>query len=64
MKSSRIVRPGEVIGRSGEYVEVGPRGGKHNEVTLVRGKTAPPTNTPKSHFALVRPAKNRAGKGH
>jgi len=57
------IKPGESVTRSGEWVIVGPRGGKGDERTLVRGEAAPPTPLPKSHYELVRPAKNGAGRG-
>jgi hypothetical protein len=62
-KNNDHLKPGERIDRSGEYKEIGPRGGDRGEVTLVRGKTAPPGQVPGSTFVMARPARNAAGKG-
>lgn len=63
MKPKKSVKPGQTVDRSGEYQIVGPRLGKGDERTLIKGETAPPTPKPNSHFELVRPAKNKAGRG-
>jgi DNA-binding transcriptional ArsR family regulator len=36
-------RPGEAAPNSGQYREIGPRGGKGKEVTSIKDKTLPPT---------------------
>jgi hypothetical protein len=57
------VKPGQSAPASGEYQIIGPRGGEGAERTIVKGETAPPTPLAGSHYRLVRPAKNKAGRG-
>ena len=48
------VKPGQTVKVSGQYKEVGPRGGvSKTEVTLVQGKTTPPTHKPNMSYKLV-----------
>ena len=49
------IKPGETVSDSGQYQIVGPRGGNtgESEVTLIKGKTAPPTPKPGQTFKLV-----------
>jgi hypothetical protein len=56
-------RSGEHAPRSGQYREIGPRGGKGHEVTVVRGEPLPPTTVPNRHYTLVDPTRNKSGKG-
>jgi hypothetical protein len=57
------VRPGEKAPASGQYEELGPRGGKTgHEVTISRGERMPPTKGPGGSFDLVDPSKNRSGR--
>lgn len=47
-------RPGQPIPYSGQYVQMGPRGGLSNtEFTFVEGKTTPPTEKPNQTYILV-----------
>ncbi len=48
-------KPGAATPVSGQYVEVGPRGGLHGtgEITSVQGKPMPPTSRPNSGWVLV-----------
>lgn len=55
-------KPGQPAPRSGEWQIIGPRGGKGDERTVVRGEPLPPTPLPNSTYRLVRPARNRAGR--
>jgi hypothetical protein len=55
--------PGTPAPVSGIYQEVGPRGGKHNEVTVPKGKTLPPTPTKGGTYDLVERAHNKSGRG-
>lgn len=56
-------RPGQTTPFSGQYAEVGPRGGdKGREVTGVQGKTLPPTREPGNSFVLVDPSNNSSGR--
>lgn len=60
MATKNIVRPGEHVKTSGQYVVIGPRGGvSKTEVTLVENKPAPPTPKPSSKFALVDKTKHK-----
>lgn len=56
-------KPGETAPRSGQYQEIGPRGGGGREVTVSRGETLPPTTKPKSSYTLVDPTDNKSGRG-
>lgn len=57
------IKPGQNVPNSGEWAIIGPRGGIGPERTLVKDEVAPPTPKAGSHFKLVRPARNAAGKG-
>lgn len=61
MSKPKDLPPGSRAPRSGEYQEIGPRGGKHGEVTVPKGHTLPPA--PKgTTYTLVRPAHNKSGR--
>jgi hypothetical protein len=62
MAKASGLKPGQKAPASGQYVEVGPRGGKGNEVTSVKGEPLPPTNQKGSTFTLVDGSKNKSGK--
>lgn len=55
------VKPGQPVPRSGQYIEVGPRGGQPSptEKTLVKDKTTPPTSAPGRQYKLVDPTKHK-----
>lgn len=57
------LKPGENTPKSGQYETVGPRGGKGNEVTGVKGHKLPPAPVPGSTYRLVDPSKNKSGRG-
>ena len=57
------LKPGSMTPASGQYEEIGPRGGKGPEITSVQGKPLPPTQKPGSTYMLVDPTKNDSGKG-
>ena len=60
--NSDPLRPGNAAPKSGQYEEVGPRGGKTgHEVTGVKGKTLPPTQKPGHGYKLVDPTKKQVG---
>jgi hypothetical protein len=62
-KNAKPVRPGQAAPKSGQYAEVGPRGGsKGNEVTMPKGHTMPPTSKAGNSYKLVDPSKNKSGK--
>lgn len=60
-KKDTTVKPGQPVPRSGQYIEVGPRGGQPSETekTLVKGKPAPPTSEPGRQHKLVDPTKHK-----
>lgn len=58
------LKPGQSAPRSGQYEEVGPRGGRQgNEVTVPKGSTLPPTSKPGRGYVLADPSKNKSGRG-
>ncbi len=40
---SKGLRPGQIAPQSGQYQQIGPRGGRGKEVTVVKGEPMPPT---------------------
>lgn len=57
------LKPGQTAPRSGQYEQVGPRGGHTgDERTVVRGEPLPPTPKPGMGYRLVDPTKNGAGR--
>ena len=64
MSTKKSRKPGEKAPVSGQYIPVGPRGGKgKNEVTSIKGKPLPPTPKKGQKWQLVDPTKNKSGKG-
>ena len=62
-KKSRGLKPGQKAPASGQYRQVGPRGGKGREVTVVRGEPLPPTTKRGSTYDIVDRSKNKSGRG-
>lgn len=60
---NKNLKPGQKAPQSGQYITVGPRGGKGNEVTTTKGNPLPPTPKPNRTYTLVDPTKNKSGKG-
>jgi len=56
------LKPGQQAPKSGQYVTVGPRGGKGKEITSTKGNTLPPAQTPGSTYKLVDGTKNKSGR--
>ncbi len=56
------LKPGEIAPASGQYQEIGPRGRKGREVTVVRGEPLPPTTIPGSTYVIVDRTKNKSGQ--
>jgi hypothetical protein len=55
----KALRPGESAPRSGQYEQVGPRGGRTgSERTVTRGEPMPPTPKPGMGYVLVDPTKH------
>ncbi len=61
-KKTNRLKPGNKAPASGQYQEVGPRGGKGREVTGVKGKPLPPTTRKKSSYKIIDPTKNKSGR--
>lgn len=58
------LKPGNRAPASGQYEEVGPRGGRTgHEVTTVRGEPLPPTSKPGSSYIIVDRTRNDSGRG-
>ena len=53
--------PGAPAPASGQYIQVGPRGGNagSTEITAVQGKPLPPTSRPGQHWQMVDPTKHK-----
>ena len=56
------IKPGTPAPASGQYVQVGPRGGNASstEITAVQGKPLPPTDRPGQQWHMVDPTKHKA----
>jgi hypothetical protein len=57
------IKSGQTAPKSGQYLEIGPKGGHIKEVTVTKGEPLPPTEKPGSSFKLVDPSKNKSGTG-
>lgn len=58
---SNYVKPGTPAPISGQYAQVGPRGGfaGSGEITAVQGKPMPPTEKPGQQWSLVDATKHK-----
>jgi len=57
------LKPGQPAPRSGQYEQVGPRGGRTGEErTVTRGEPLPPTPQRGMGYKLVDPTKHRSGR--
>jgi len=56
------LKPGRKAEQSGQYQQIGPRGGKGREVTVVRGEPLPPTPKKGMTYKLVDATKNKSGR--
>jgi hypothetical protein len=63
MSKGKGLRPGESAPRSGQYQQIGPRGGAGKEVTVVKGEPLPPTPKAGMGYKLVDATKNKSGRG-
>lgn len=58
------LKSGQTAPKSGQYEQIGPKGGKTgHEVTVVKGEPLPPTQKPGMTFTLVDATKNKSGRG-
>jgi hypothetical protein len=55
-------KPGEKAPVSGQYQEVGPRGGKVKEITAIKGHPLPPPEKKGSSFIIADRTKNKSGR--
>jgi hypothetical protein len=62
MAKTSGLKPGNDAPKSGQYQEIGPRGGKGHEITSVKGEPLPPTTQPGSTYKLVDASKNKSGR--
>lgn len=60
-KKTSGLKPGNIAPASGQYLEIGPRGGAGREITSVKGEPLPPTTSPKRSYKLVDRTKNKSG---
>lgn len=50
--------PGQPAPKSGQYQQIGPRGGKGAEITFVKEETLPPAPAKGTTYTLVDPTDN------
>ncbi len=62
MSKGKGLKPGNTAPASGQYQQVGPRGGKEPEVTVSKGETMPPAPQKGTTYNLVDPSKNKSGR--
>lgn len=62
MSKTSGLKPGQTAPRSGQYQQIGPRGGRGSEVTSVKGESLPPTSKQGSTYTLVDQTKHKSGK--
>ena len=62
-KKNSGLKPGQQAPASGQYRQVGPRGGKGREVTVVKGEPLPPTTKRGSTYKVVDRSNNKSGRG-
>jgi len=55
------LRPGQIAPRSGQYQQIGPRGGRGKEVTVVKGEALPPTPREKMTYVIVGSKNSKSG---
>lgn len=63
MSKKSGMKPGEKAPASGQYTQIGPRGGKGREVTVVKGEPLPPTTSKGSTYKLTDASRNKSGRG-
>ncbi len=56
-------KPGQKAPASGQYQEIGPRGGPGREVTVPKDRPLPPTTGRGRTYDLVDPTNNKSGRG-
>lgn len=63
MAKGKGMKPGNTAPKSGQYQQIGPRGGKGKEVTVTKGEPLPPAPSKGTTYKLVDPTKNKSGTG-
>lgn len=63
MAKHENLKPGSPAPGSGQYREIGPRGGERREVTSEKGNPLPPTTTKNATYRFVDPTRNKSGRG-
>jgi len=63
MAKGKGLSPGSKAPQSGQYQQIGPRGGKGKEVTVVKGEPMPPAPQKGTTYKIVDPTKNKSGQG-
>jgi hypothetical protein len=63
MAKDKGLRPSQTAPKSGQYEQVGPRGGKGKEVTVTKGEPMPPAPKPGMTYNLTDATKNKSGQG-
>jgi hypothetical protein len=58
---SKGMTPGSKAPSSGQYIQIGPRGGKGKEVTVVKGERLPPAPFTGATYKIVDRTKNKSG---
>ena len=61
-RTSRL-KPGQPAPVSGQYIKRGTRGGRGDEVTVVRGEPMPPHDQKGGTYDLVDRTRNKSGRG-
>ncbi len=56
------LKPGNIAPQSGQYQQIGPRGGRGKEVTVVKGEPLPPTPNKGTAYVLIDPLNPVKGK--
>ena len=62
MSKSKCLSPGTKAPSSGQYLQIGPRGGKGKEVTVVKGEPLPPPPSKGIKYQIVDRTKNKSGR--
>jgi hypothetical protein len=57
------LKPGQKAPASGQYQQIGPRGGKGKEVTVTKGEPLPPTPNAGTTYRIADRTKNKSGRG-
>jgi transcriptional regulator with XRE-family HTH domain len=61
--SKGTLMPGQIAPRSGQYQQIGPRGGRGQEVTVVKGEPLPATPREKMVYVIVDSIKAKSAIG-